>query len=95
MRLMATLGHNHTHGGASHGHSHGKQQASDVEEGHSHSHSHSHESHNLALDAAVVHVLGDIIQSLGVLLAAVLIYWKPFNVGYADGVSKWNYADPA
>ncbi|KAF4659476.1 hypothetical protein FOZ61_004699 [Perkinsus olseni] len=95
--LMATLGHNHTHGGGAaaaggHGHSHGKQ--GDIEEG-GHTHTHSHDSHNLALDAAVVHVLGDIIQSLGVLLAAVLIYWKPFNVGHVNGVSKWNYADPA
>ena len=50
---------------------------------------------NLALDAAVVHIIGDIVQSLGVLLAALLIVWQPFDIGYtADGVSNWYYADP-
>lgn len=50
---------------------------------------------NLALDAAVVHIIGDIVQSLGVLLAALLIVWQPFDIGYTeDGISYWYYADP-
>lgn len=55
---------------------------------HSHSHggvaSHSHEasgqsSANINVRAAYIHVLGDIIQSLGVLVAAVIVYCKVSN----------------
>lgn len=56
---------------------------------HSHSHgglgSHSHETSgpssttNINVRAAYVHVLGDIIQSLGVLIAAVILYYKVSN----------------
>jgi len=52
---------------------------------HSHSHSglesHNHEasgpsSANINVRAAYIHVLGDIIQSLGVLIAAIIVYYK-------------------
>ena len=45
-----------------------------------HSHNHSHNSNaqsNLNVRAAAIHVLGDIIQSVGVLIAALLIYAFP------------------
>lgn len=57
---------------------------------HSHSHSgsvtsHSHETSgtsrsNINVRAAYIHVLGDIIQSLGVLVAAVIIYFRVSNL---------------
>ena len=51
---------------------------------------------NLALDAAVVHIIGDTVQSVGVLIAALLIVWQPFDLGYTEsGLSYWYYADPA
>lgn len=51
---------------------------------------------NLALDAALVHIIGDTVQSVGVVLAALLIVWQPFDIGYTvDGISNWYYADPA
>ena len=51
---------------------------------------------NLALDAAVVHIIGDTVQSVGVLLAALLIVWQPWDIGCTpEGVSNWYYADPA
>lgn len=51
---------------------------------------------NLALDAAVIHIIGDTIQSVGVLLAALLIVWQPWDIGTtAEGISNWYYADPA
>ena len=51
---------------------------------------------NLALDAALVHIIGDTVQSVGVVLAALLIVWQPFDIGYtAEGISNWYYADPA
>ena len=45
---------------------------------HSHNHSHNSNAHsNLNVRAAAIHVLGDIIQSVGVLIAALLIYAFP------------------
>jgi len=77
--LMKVLGHGHSHGGDDHGHSHG-----------------GHDEHDsVAVQAALAHVIGDIVQSLGVCLAALCIWIKPFDVGETeDGVSKWNYMDP-
>jgi len=56
---------------------------------------HAEEEATLAMKAAIAHVIGDTVQALGVCLAALLIWWQPFDVGVTDkGVSKWNYADP-
>ncbi|KAM3933965.1 proton-coupled zinc antiporter SLC30A2 [Leptodactylus fuscus] len=53
-----------------HGHSHGA--------GNTHSHSHnSGDQHNTSVRAAFIHVVGDFLQSLGVLVAAFVIYFKP------------------
>jgi len=65
--------------------------------GHSHDHGHSHgeEETGAAMQAAIAHVIGDLVQSLGVCLAALCIWLKPFDVGFApNGVSRWCYADP-
>ncbi|CAJ1460999.1 unnamed protein product [Effrenium voratum] len=70
-----------------HGHSHGGDD-----------HGHSHDGDNVAVQAALAHVIGDIVQSLGVCLAALCIWLQPFDVGFVSTsrgeVSKWNYADP-
>jgi cation diffusion facilitator family transporter len=71
--------------------------------GHNHSHSHGGghghdgEDHDsVAIKAAVAHVIGDIVQSLGVCLAALLIWWQPFDIGHTEtGITNWIYADPA
>jgi len=77
--LMKVLGHSHGHG--DHGHAHG----GDGEE----------ENESIAVKAAVAHVIGDIVQSLGVILASGLIWLQPLDIGHTEnGVSKWNYADP-
>lgn len=45
--------------------------------------------------AAWIHAVGDLIQNIGVMIAALLIWWKPFDVGTTvNGLSKWFYADP-
>lgn len=45
--------------------------------------------------AALIHVIGDIVQSIGVMIAGFLIWLKPFDLGVTDtGVSMWVYADP-
>lgn len=53
-------------GGVPHGHSHG-------DNGKSKNHSHG----NINVRAAFIHVLGDFIQSVGVLIASLIIYFKP------------------
>ncbi|XP_050989097.1 zinc transporter 2 [Labeo rohita] len=51
---------------------------------HSHSHGHTEEHRNPSVRAAFIHVLGDLLQSLGVLVAATIIYFRP----------EWKMADP-
>jgi len=48
------------------------------------SHSHYHEEENVNISAAIIHIIGDIIQSIGVVLAAILIHYNP----------HWAIADP-
>lgn len=66
------------HDDEGHGHSHGK------EEGHGHSHDHGHkhggEEDSINLRGAIIHVLGDFVQSIGVAIAGALIWWK--QVGF-------------
>ncbi|XP_051844122.1 proton-coupled zinc antiporter SLC30A2 isoform X1 [Antechinus flavipes] len=58
--------------------------------GHGHSHGHSHgtnvkkEEQNPSVRAAFIHVVGDLLQSLGVLVAAYVLYYKP----------EYKYVDP-
>ena len=63
--LLHQGGHGHSHGGGGHGHSHGGASGDDT---------------NINVRAAFIHVLGDLIQSLGVLIAAFII---KFNVSYS------------
>jgi Co/Zn/Cd efflux system component len=67
------LGHNHSHGGSegSHDHSHRKRTLSatpSVKE--------QATDENVNVRAAFVHVLGDLLQSLGVFIAALIIKFK-------------------
>lgn len=52
--------------------------------GHSHSTQSNHKEENVNVRAAFIHVLGDFLQSTGVLVAAILIYFKP----------EWGIVDP-
>lgn len=52
---------------------------------HQHGHSHGHgKEENVNVRAAFIHVLGDFLQSTGVLVAALLIFFKP----------EWGIVDP-
>lgn len=64
---------------SSHSHSHGS--AADGGGGGGGKHSH---TENINVRAAFIHVLGDVCQSCGVFIAALLIYFKP----------TWQLADP-
>lgn len=65
-------GHDHEHEGGEHSHGHG------------HSHSHGHKEENINVSAAYCHALSDMIMSIGVIIAATIIYFKP----------AWRIADP-
>uniref|UniRef100_A0A8C3MJX7 Solute carrier family 30 member 2 n=1 Tax=Geospiza parvula TaxID=87175 RepID=A0A8C3MJX7_GEOPR len=52
--------------------------------GHGHSHGPGGEQPNASVRAAFVHVLGDLLQSLGVLIASYIIFFKP----------EYKYVDP-
>lgn len=82
-------GHDHDEGGHDHGHSHGDEgHKHDDKEKHDHGHDHEHEhehkhddepkeTRNINLDAAFLHALGDMFLSLGVCVAATVMYFKP------------------
>ncbi|OXU26397.1 hypothetical protein TSAR_010714 [Trichomalopsis sarcophagae] len=88
--------HGHGHGGHSHGHDHGHDHNHGAVKGeksdHDHegsgeletSHKHRATDRNINVRAAFVHVLGDFIQSAGVFIAALVIYFKP----------EWSIVDP-
>ncbi|KAM4688904.1 proton-coupled zinc antiporter SLC30A8 [Discoglossus pictus] len=73
--LLRTSGHGHSHG-LSHGHSH--------ELGEADSKSQPKAQHNASIRAAYIHVLGDLFQSISVLISSIIIYFKP----------KYKIADP-
>ncbi|KAG0428166.1 hypothetical protein HPB47_024840 [Ixodes persulcatus] len=66
--IMGLILHGWCPVGGSHGHSHGLRS--------SHGHSHGERS-NINIRAALIHVLGDLLQSIGVLIAAYVIKYKP------------------
>ncbi|KHJ98287.1 cation efflux family protein [Oesophagostomum dentatum] len=83
--LLYFGGHSHSHGGG--GHSHGSANANgegtpngDVEG----NENHSDDEPNINVRAAFIHVLGDLIQSLGVLVAALIIFFD----------EEWAIMDP-
>lgn len=72
LRTLHDHGHGHSHGG--HGHSHGG--------GHGHSHGEKQNKKkrsedSMAVRAAFIHVLGDLVQSIGVIIAGAVIWAKP------------------
>ncbi|XP_014605485.1 PREDICTED: zinc transporter 2-like [Polistes canadensis] len=73
--------HGHTHGGHSHHDhdDHDMKKITDIE-----NMSHKDEHKNINVRAAFIHVVGDFIQSIGVFIAALVIYFKP----------TWNIVDP-
>ncbi|KAK2826583.1 hypothetical protein Q5P01_020797 [Channa striata] len=67
--------------GASHGHSHGFPSSRPQMDGQTEGRGHSHEHVNASVKAAFIHVVGDLLQSVGVLLAATIIhFWPEYKV---------------
>ncbi|XP_054156572.1 proton-coupled zinc antiporter SLC30A2-like [Oppia nitens] len=88
--------HGHSHGGVGGGHSH-----DDHDHHHHHEKDGSHDdddvenSHkkrqNINVRAAFIHVIGDFFQSLGVLVAALIIYFKP-EYGIVDPICTFLFS---
>lgn len=55
---------------------------------HEHDHSHDHNDHsdNLNIRAAFIHILGDILQSIGVIIASLIIWHNPTGTKIADPI---------
>ncbi|OAD77933.1 hypothetical protein PHYBLDRAFT_108350 [Phycomyces blakesleeanus NRRL 1555(-)] len=81
--------HDHSHG-SEHDHDHDHDHNNDHEHDHSHSHSHadadtealvntqpSRKETNINLRAAALHVLGDLLASVGVLISSIILIFKP------------------
>jgi len=87
--------HGHAHDDNSHGHAH------DDNHGHSHDEGHGHsqgaavqpasQAGALNLDAAYIHVLGDAVQNLGVVLAGAIIYFWP-EMSIADPICTYIFS---
>ena len=78
MCILGQHGHGHSHGG--HGHSHG----------HGHAHGGGTQDQNINMRAAYLHTLGDLVQSIGVMIAGVSIWIGSDK--YGEG--RFQLADP-
>ncbi|XP_063700181.1 proton-coupled zinc antiporter SLC30A2-like [Culicoides brevitarsis] len=74
-------GHGHSHGGMSHGHAHDEPNTSQIS---STSDAKKAPAQNLNVRAAFIHVISDFMQSLGVFIASLVLYFKP----------EWSLIDP-
>lgn len=83
--LCGCGGHGHTHaGGDDHGHSHG---GGDHAEGENEVKA----QKNMNMQGAILHVVGDLLSSFGVVCASVIIYFKP-EYWYADPICTFVFA---
>lgn len=58
---------------------------------HGHSHAHAHTEENMLVDAAFLHVLGDMLMSVGVIIAATIIYFFP-DLWYFDPICTYLFS---
>lgn len=82
-------------------HGHDEDEGEEGDHGHSHGHGHSHagDAHaeeggsmtNMNIDGATLHVLGDLIMSIGVIIASIIIYMWP-NLWYADPICTYIFS---
>lgn len=62
-------------GGGNHNHDHHDHHSN--HDHHEHLHKHNNEEENVNIRAAIIHIIGDIIQSVGVVIASLIIYFEP------------------
>eukprot|EP01012_Entosiphon_sulcatum_P001966 TRINITY_DN10379_c0_g1_i1.p1 TRINITY_DN10379_c0_g1~~TRINITY_DN10379_c0_g1_i1.p1 ORF type:complete len:492 (+),score=77.79 TRINITY_DN10379_c0_g1_i1:47-1477(+) len=84
-------GHDHEHKHEGHAH---EQKEKEPESGHGHGHGHGHgkkEAVNINVRAAIVHVIGDFVQTIGVMIAAAIIWWRP-QYGFVDPICTYVFS---
>ena len=74
-----------------HSHDH---EGHDDSHGHSHGHKHGGEEDSINLRGAIIHVLGDFVQSIGVAIAGALIWWKQVGSLPLSISSCWGWRRP-
>ncbi|KAF9351371.1 hypothetical protein BGX26_010599 [Mortierella sp. AD094] len=87
-------GDDHDHGHDSHASTHKPVPLRDHDHDHGHSgHGHNHHHHhvNLNITAATLHVLGDLISSIGVLISSLVITFHP-NLTYLDPICTFIFS---
>ena len=95
--LIFVLHHHHGHHGSHdhvHSHEHEDLECSHDDEGHHDHRHHHHHSKSVNIRAAVLHVIGDLISSIGVLIASIFILVDQSSSGVTDGSSKFYIVDP-
>ena len=86
--------HHHHHHGHSHEHEHGTEESGHTHNNHEHSHGHGHSHGNMNLRAAVLHVIGDLLSSIGVLIASILIMVEELTHDAEHHNNRFLIADP-
>jgi zinc transporter 2 len=79
---------------AEHNHDHAHDHAHDHSHNHDHGHGPSHQNEqvkNINVDAAFLHVLGDMLMSVGVIIAATIIYFFP-SMWIADPICTYLFS---
>jgi zinc transporter 2 len=90
--ILGAAGHKHGsscggHSHGEHGHNHGSSSSSSSSGALAVGHSHAHDHANLNVRGAIIHVIGDFVQSIGVAIAGALIWWHQDD-------PRWYIADP-
>ena len=80
--------HGHSHGGDKEEHKSGHE---GEDHGHDHGHGHGDGGGNMNMDAATLHVLGDLLSSVGVIIASIFIYFWP-SMWYMDPICTYIFA---
>ncbi|KAG0167105.1 hypothetical protein DFQ28_006671 [Apophysomyces sp. BC1034] len=80
-------GHSHDHG-HDHDHDHSHDDTEANPEGHG---AHSHKEANINLRAAALHVLGDLLASIGVLVSSIILIFKP-NLTIVDPICTFVFS---
>lgn len=81
--------HGHSHGDKDHGHSHGEK-AVEAHHGHSHG-AEGTKPGGMNIDGATLHVLGDMLMSVGVIIASIIIYLWP-NLWMCDPICTYLFS---
>ncbi|RWS20711.1 Zinc transporter 2-like protein, partial [Leptotrombidium deliense] len=70
--------------GVPHGHSHGSDEEKQQQ-------LHQNKETNINVKAAFIHILGDLLQNIGVLVASVIIYFRP-DLAFIDPICTFTFA---